>query len=65
MAQQSISERGWLLFAATCVIWGIPYLMIRVAVREVSPSALVLFRTALAALLLLPLATRRGKRIPE
>jgi drug/metabolite transporter (DMT)-like permease len=64
MAQRSISVRGWALFAAMCVIWGIPYLMIRVAVREVSPSALVLFRTALAALLLLPLATARGELAP-
>jgi drug/metabolite transporter (DMT)-like permease len=64
MAQRSISGRGWALFAAMCVIWGIPYLMIRVAVREVSPSALVLFRTALAALLLLPLATARGELAP-
>jgi drug/metabolite transporter (DMT)-like permease len=64
MAERSISRRGWLLFAAMCVIWGIPYLMIRVAVREVSPSALVLFRTAIAALLLLPLAARRGELAP-
>jgi drug/metabolite transporter (DMT)-like permease len=33
-------------------------------VREVSPSALVLFRTALAALLLLPLAAGRGELAP-
>jgi drug/metabolite transporter (DMT)-like permease len=64
MAQRSISKRGWVLFAAMCVIWGIPYLMIRVAVREVSPSALVLLRTALAALILLPLAATRGELAP-
>jgi drug/metabolite transporter (DMT)-like permease len=64
MAQRSISRRGWVLFAAMCVIWGIPYLMIRVAVREVSPSMLVLCRTALAALLLLSLAARRGELAP-
>jgi drug/metabolite transporter (DMT)-like permease len=52
------------LFAAMCVIWGIPYLMIRVAVREVSPSTLVLCRTALAALVLLPLAAARGELAP-
>lgn len=42
------------------VIWGIPYLLIRVSVRELSPGTLVLFRTAPAALGLLPLAFRRG-----
>ncbi len=64
MAERSIGRRGWVLFAAMCFIWGIPYLMIRVAVREVSPSSLVLFRSALAALILLPLAVARGELGP-
>ena len=51
-----MSRRGLLLFAAMCVIWGIPYLFIRIAVGELSPPALVFFRTALAALILLPFA---------
>jgi drug/metabolite transporter (DMT)-like permease len=51
-----MSRRGLLLFAAMCVIWGIPYLLIRVAVEELSPAALVLGRTAIGALLLLPIA---------
>jgi drug/metabolite transporter (DMT)-like permease len=42
------------------VIWGIPYLLIRVAVEELSPAALVFFRTAPAALLMAPFAFRRG-----
>jgi drug/metabolite transporter (DMT)-like permease len=42
------------------VIWGIPYLLIRVAVEELSPAALVFWRTAPAALLLAPFAFRRG-----
>jgi drug/metabolite transporter (DMT)-like permease len=56
-----MSRRGALLFAAMCVIWGIPYLLIRVAVREISPAALVLGRTTIAALILLPLAAIRGE----
>src|SRR5829696_8786850 len=59
-----VSRRGWLLFAAMCVIWGIPYLLIKVAVDEVSPSTLVLARTALAAALLLPIALARGQVRP-
>jgi drug/metabolite transporter (DMT)-like permease len=43
------------------VIWGIPYLMIRVAVEELSPGTLVFLRTALAALLLVPIALARGE----
>jgi drug/metabolite transporter (DMT)-like permease len=47
-----------------CVIWGIPYLLIRVAVRELSPATLVFGRTAIAALLLLPIAAKRGELRP-
>ena len=42
------------------VIWGIPYLLIKVAVSDLSPVSLVFLRTAIAALLLLPLAVQRG-----
>ena len=55
-----MSRRGWLLFAAMCVLWGIPYLLIKVAVAEVSVAVLVFARTALGALVLLPLAARPG-----
>jgi drug/metabolite transporter (DMT)-like permease len=60
----SMSRRGWLLFAGMCVIWGIPYLLIRVAVRDLSPAMLVLARTGIGALLLLPLAAARGEVAP-
>jgi drug/metabolite transporter (DMT)-like permease len=56
-----VSRKGWLLFISLCVIWGLPYLFIRVAVRELPPPALVFLRTAPAALLLLPFALRRGE----
>jgi drug/metabolite transporter (DMT)-like permease len=59
-----MTRRGVLLFAAMCVIWGIPYLMIRVAVRELAPVTLVFFRTALAAALLIPFAAVRGELRP-
>jgi len=59
-----MSRRGALLFAAMCVIWGIPYLLIKVAVDDMSPSMLVLGRTLIAALLLLPIAAARGELRP-
>jgi drug/metabolite transporter (DMT)-like permease len=59
-----MSRRGWVLFAAMAVIWGIPYLLIKVAVDEIAPSTLVLARTALGALLLLPVALARGQIRP-
>ncbi|MCU1659005.1 MAG: protein of unknown function transrane [Pseudonocardiales bacterium] len=55
-----MTRRSWGLFAAMCVIWGIPYLLIRVAVRDVSPGTLVFARTAIGGLILLPLALTRG-----
>ncbi len=59
-----MSRRGWLLFAALCLIWGIPYLLIKVAVTDLSPATLVLARTAIGAALLLPLAAVRGQLRP-
>lgn len=56
-----MSRRGWLLFVAMCVLWGIPYLLIKVAVEELSPPVLVLFRTGLGALVLLPIALVKGQ----
>jgi drug/metabolite transporter (DMT)-like permease len=59
-----MSRRGWLLFAAMGFIWGIPYLLIKVAVEELAPSTVVLGRTGLAAVLLVPLAAARGQLRP-
>ena len=55
-----MSKRGWLLFTAMGVIWGIPYLLIKVADEGVSVPVLVCTRTAIGALLLLPVALRGG-----
>src|SRR3954470_5266493 len=59
-----MTRRGWVLFAAMCVVWGVPYLMIRVAVRDVTPATLVFLRAGAAALILLPLAAARGELRP-
>jgi drug/metabolite transporter (DMT)-like permease len=59
-----MSRRGWLLFSAMCVIWGIPYLLIKVAVRELSPVTLVFARCLVAVVLLLPVTVARGELRP-
>jgi drug/metabolite transporter (DMT)-like permease len=51
-----VTRRGLILFAALGIAWGIPYLFIKVAVSELDPAMVVLGRSALAALLLMPLA---------
>lgn len=55
-----MSWRGWSSFAALGVIWGLPYFFIKVAVQEVSPFMIAFSRVALAAVILLPIAWRRG-----
>jgi drug/metabolite transporter (DMT)-like permease len=56
-----MNRRAWLAFAATSVIWGIPYLFIRIAVRGgVTPLVLAWGRVTLAAIVLLALAWRAG-----
>ena len=59
-----MTTRGWVLFGAMCLIWGVPYLLIKVAVEDVSPSMLVLARTGIAGLLLLPIAALRNELRP-
>jgi drug/metabolite transporter (DMT)-like permease len=55
-----MTRRGLLLFAAMCVIWGIPYLLIRVAVGGIPPAVLVFARTTIGALILMPFVLARG-----
>jgi drug/metabolite transporter (DMT)-like permease len=54
-----VTTRGLVLFVLLSVIWGIPYLFIRVAVAEVSPAFFVFARTGIAAAVLLPIALVR------
>jgi drug/metabolite transporter (DMT)-like permease len=54
-----MTRRALLLFGLMAVIWGIPYLFIRVAVEEITPATLVFVRTGIAALILLPIALLR------
>lgn len=59
-----MTRRGFLLFASLGIIWGIPYLFIKIAVAELSPEFLVLARTVIAAALLLPIAARHRAIAP-
>lgn len=59
-----MTRRGVLMFLALGMIWGIPYLLIKVAVAELEPAMLVLARTTLAALILLPIAAARRELLP-
>jgi drug/metabolite transporter (DMT)-like permease len=54
-----VTRRGLILFAGLGIAWGIPYLFIKIAVGELEPAMVVFARSALAAVLLLPLALFR------
>jgi drug/metabolite transporter (DMT)-like permease len=59
-----MTRRGWLLFAAMGVIWGVPYLLIKVAVEHLAPPVVVFGRTSLAAIVLVALAAHTGALRP-
>ncbi|MFW3170900.1 DMT family transporter [Geodermatophilus sp. CPCC 206100] len=59
-----MSRRGWALFLAMSVIWGVPYLLIKVAVGDLSPVVVVFGRCVLGAALLLPWTVARGQLRP-
>src|SRR4051812_33387339 len=55
-----MSPRAWALFLTAGVIWGVPYLFIKMAVEDMSPAVMTFSRVGLGFLVLLPLALRRG-----
>jgi drug/metabolite transporter (DMT)-like permease len=55
-----VTWRTWTAFAALCIIWGVPYFFIKLAVLEVSPFVVAWSRITLGAMILLPIAWQRG-----
>lgn len=55
-----MTRRGWLLFIALGFLWGMPYLLIRIAVESIDPLVVAGSRTLIGALLLLPVALHRN-----
>jgi drug/metabolite transporter (DMT)-like permease len=55
-----VSLRHWSIFIVLCVIWGVPYFFIKLALEDFSPACIAWLRITLAALVLVPIAWRRG-----
>lgn len=55
-----MSRRGWLLFSLVGVLWGVPYLFMKVAVEELSIAVIVFGRLAIGAALLIPISIHQG-----
>ena len=55
-----MTRRNWTLFIVVGFIWGIPYLLMKEAVRDFSPFIIVFSRTIIGAAILIPIALKRG-----
>jgi drug/metabolite transporter (DMT)-like permease len=60
MASSGMTARAWWLFAAVSVLWGIPYLFIKLAVEDLSPVWVAFGRIVVAFAILLPYAWHKG-----
>ena len=55
-----MSSRALFAFVGVCLLWGVPYLLIKIAVDEVSPTGIAFARCAVGAAVLAPIAWQRG-----
>jgi drug/metabolite transporter (DMT)-like permease len=55
-----MTARGWALFIGVSLVWGVPYLFIKIVGEELSPGFQAFARVALASVVLIPLAWRSG-----
>src|SRR5829696_6772808 len=60
VASSGMSARAWTLFAAVSVLWGIPYLFIKLAVEDLAPVMVAWGRIMIAFTVLLPYAIHKG-----
>jgi len=56
-----MSRRSWVLFLILGFVWGIPYLLIRIAVEEFTPATVVFLRLCIGSLILVPIAIYQKK----
>jgi drug/metabolite transporter (DMT)-like permease len=59
-----VDRRNWILLLALAALWGASYLFIKIGLDDLSPAGIVFTRTALAAVVLLPVAIKRGGMAP-
>ena len=59
-----MSRRHWFLFITVGLLWGMPYLLLKVSVRELSVPVIVCSRTLIGALILVPIALHQKTLLP-
>lgn len=57
----TVTRRGFVLFASLSIIWGMPYLFIKISVESLSPGMIVFGRLLLAVVVLVPIVIARGQ----
>ena len=55
-----MTRKSWILFGLVGFLWGIPYLLIKVAVADIPPPLIVAGRTLIGAAILIPIALRKN-----
>jgi drug/metabolite transporter (DMT)-like permease len=54
-----MTRKSWILFGIVGFLWGIPYLLMKVAVADIPPPLIVAGRTLIGAAILIPIALRK------
>jgi drug/metabolite transporter (DMT)-like permease len=60
MLRSSMSRRSWMLLLCVAAVWGGSFMLTSIAIRDLSVPVVALLRTAMGALVLLPIALARG-----
>ena len=55
-----MTRKSWVLFGIVGFLWGIPYLLMKVAVADIPPPLIVAGRTLIGAAILIPIALRKN-----
>ena len=56
-----MNRRSWMQFIVVGIVWGFPYLFIRIVIRELTPETMIFFRCAITLVALLPLAMHQRR----
>ena len=60
MLQRDMSRRSWTLLLIVAAMWGGSFMLTAIAIRDLAVPVFALLRTGMGALVLLPIALRRG-----
>ena len=55
-----MTRKSWILFGLVGFLWGIPYLLMQVAVADIPPPLIVAGRTLIGAAILIPIAIKKN-----